>query len=163
MVYGFVVTKEHKEKLSAKLERQKIAFVELVTDIMAPQSAISPFTFRAVKSDNIGQINTFSAYKKSTIERLSMLVKTNEFETPFYCQTGLGMPDENWVGVIETYINILGDFSPGSVTISNTDITSVVREGIVQQVFDIVVAGLSRKIPPAYQLRAKLPESSSVF
>ena len=163
MVYGFVVTKEHKEKLSAKLERQKIAFVELVTDIMAPQSAISPFTFRAVKSDNIGHINTCAADKKSTIERLSMLVKANGFEIPFYCQTCLGMPDENWVGVNETHINLLGDFSSGSFTISNTDIRFVVPEGTVQQGFDTLVAGLRRKTPPAYQLREILPESPSFF
>jgi OmpA-OmpF porin, OOP family len=163
LVYGFVVTKEHKEKLLAKLERQKIAFVELVTDIMAPRSAISPFTFRAVKSDNIGHINTCAADKKSTIERLSMLVKANGFEIPFYCQTGLGMPDENWVGVNETYINVLGDFSSGSFTISNTGIRSVVPEGTVQQGFDTLVAGLRRKTPPAYQLRAILPESPSFF
>ena len=163
MVYGFVVTKEHKEKLLAKLERQKIAFVELVTDIMAPRSAISPFTFRAVKSENIDHINTCAADKTPTIERLSMLVKANEFEIPFYCQIGLGMPDENWVGVNETYINVLGDFSSGSFTISNTGIRSVVLEGTVQQGFDTLAAGLSRKTPPAYQLRAILPESPSVF
>lgn len=162
-VYGLASTRKDREKILTKLARHKIGSVKLVTDIMVPRSAIQPFTFRAVKTDNIGYIDTCAVDNESTREQLSTLVEANGFKTPFYCQTGLGMPDENWVGVIETYMKVLGNFTSGSLTITDTDITLLVPEGTVQQDFDILVARLRKKTPAAYQLKAILPEASSVF
>ena len=162
-VYGLASTRKDREKILTKLARHKIGSVKLVTDIMVPRSAIQPFTFRAVKTDNIGYIDTCAVDNESTREQLSTLVEANGFKTPFYCQTGLSMPDENWVGVIETYMKVLGNFTSGSLTITDTDITLLVPEGTVQQDFDILVARLRKKTPAAYQLKAILPEASSVF
>ena len=46
---------------------------------MVPRSAIQPFTFRAVKTDNIGYIDTCAADNESTREQLSTLVEANGF------------------------------------------------------------------------------------
>ena len=60
-------------------------------------------------------------------------------------------------------MKVLGNFTSGSLTITDTDITLLVPEGTVQQDFDILVARLRKKTPAAYQLKAILPDASSVF
>jgi OOP family OmpA-OmpF porin len=162
-IYGLAATKEDKENLFAKLVRENTSSVDLVTEILVPRSAILPFTFRAVKSENYGRIDACSADNQLTKEQISMVVKAAGFETPFHCQTGLGMPDENWVRVIDIYVKTLRNLESGSLTISDTEITLVVPNGTRRQDFDALVADLRQKTPSTYQLRAVLPEPSLVL
>lgn len=162
-IYGLAATKKDKENLLTKLARENTSLVNLVTEILVPRSAISPFTFRAVKFENYGRIDACAADNQLTKEQISMVVKAAGFETPFYCQTGLGMPDQNWVRVIDIYVKTLGNLESGSLTISDTEITLIVPNGTRRQDFDALVADLRQKTPIAYQLKAVLQEPSLVF
>ncbi|MGB3556194.1 MAG: OmpA family protein, partial [Jannaschia sp.] len=149
-----------KRRLEAELSRARPASVTLELDIAAPRPVITPFTLRFTIPD--GSPPRFEACAvDSDAARATVLSAAAEagFSGKAECEIGLGVPSASWGQAAAMSISTLAELGGGTVTLSDADVTLVVRAGTARGTFDRAVAELETALPDIFGLNAVLPEA----
>ncbi|GGE58592.1 OmpA family protein [Actibacterium pelagium] len=145
-----------RRELSSRLRDDAPEGVSVVTQIVAPRPAITPFVLRAVRE---GEALRFDACSASTAgERSQILLAAREAgaEGGLNCVLGLGAPSDKWGEAAALAIETLGKIGDGSVTFTNADISLVAASDVDPALFEAETNALARALPSPYTLLATI-------
>ena len=148
---------EEKRQLEVALARNTPDGVRLAIDIRAPRPVISPYTSRFILDEDGARFDACAVDTEEALREIMISASAAGFQERAPCVFALGAPSLSWGEAVAKSIDALRTVGGGTVTISDTDVTLVAREGTDQGTFDNAVGRLENALPDAFALRAELP------
>ncbi|SFR97781.1 OmpA family protein [Yoonia litorea] len=148
---------EERRRLETALARNTPEGVRLAIDIRAPRPVISPFTTRFIVDEDGARFDACAVDTPEALDAIMEAASAAGFQNRAPCVFALGAPSRQWGEAVALSIDTLRRVGGGTVTISDTDVTLVAREGADQGGFDNAVGRLENDLPDAFALRAELP------
>ena len=149
---------DEKRAFETALTRGRPQDVTVRLDISAPRPVISPFAVRLTMDDEEGvQFDACAADTAAALERIETAAREIGFDGRSGCMLALGAPSRTWGEAVALSIQALGTLGGGSLTVLDTDVTLIAREGVAEEVFDDAAGNLENELPPAFALTAERP------
>ncbi|WP_045391506.1 OmpA family protein [Falsirhodobacter sp. alg1] len=148
---------DEKASLEGRLARLQTEGVQADITITAPRPVLTPFVFRAVRTD---AGTTLEACSSTTDEeRTQLLQAATAVGVPdgAECTVGLGAPSPEWGQAAEAGLQALAALPAGSISISDADILLTGAPGMDSAVFETAAGTLKTALPAGFSLTASLP------
>lgn len=156
-IKGTAESETERRTLETDLARRKPEGLRLALDISAPRPVITPFTLRFVMENGQPRFDACSADTDDARQRILQAAARAGLDGKADCRIGLGVPTLRWAEAADLAITALADLGGDSVTLTDTDISLIAREGTDPALFDRVVGTLENALPPVFALTAVLP------
>ena len=155
------ITESEAEKatLETRLGRNQPADVDIALTLTAPRPVISPYLTRFALDDDGPRFDACAVDSGEALEKILTAARTAGFEGDAACVEALGVPSKTWGDAVAMAIAAVTDLGGGTVTVSDTDVALVAREGTDQDTFDAVVGRLKNALPEVYALTSELPRA----
>ena len=157
VVIASAESQEAKTLAESSLTRRKPDGLELVLDITAPRTVISPFTLRFVIDEDGPRFDACATDTEAGRDLIIEAATRAGMTGQPGCTLALGAPSKEWSNAVSLAIDSLAELGAGSVTFSNADIALNAVEGTTQAIFDRVVGELETSLPGVFALNATLP------
>ena len=148
---------EEKRQLEISLARNTPDGVRLAVDIRAPRPVISPYTARFILDDDGARFDACAVDTEEALSEILVAASAAGFQERAPCVFALGAPSRSWGEAVAKSIDALREIGGGTVTISDTDITLIAREGTDQGTYNNAIGRLENSLPDAFALRSELP------
>ena len=148
---------EEQKRLELVLATSKPDGTQLVMDISAPRSVITPFQLRISLLDGVAKLSACSADTRMTRDRILRAAARAGLTGKAACAIGLGVPTTDWAAAVVMGIDALRQLGGGSLTFTDSDIALIALDTTSQTKFDGVVGRLENALPELFSLHAILP------
>ena len=150
---------DQKRVLETQLARNTPADVSLAVHITAPRPVITPFTTRFSLEDGRANFAVCAVDSPASREEIMNAATELGFEGKSPCVEGLGSPSADWGTTVASTMRSLAALGGGTLTIADTEIAIVAREGTDPTTFDRVIGELENSLPGEFALSAELPRA----